>query len=273
MRQVFWICSLFLLLCPRSAVVVKASAADQISVQEIAGLLQSERVAVMKTYLERRIEKVRNVDVTSETRVSFRKYLNGKLGELVAEGSWYQFRTLHCDGAYRVTSSWFVNQATTVPDSTSVSHYDAKTGISRIVSHAAQRKGQDGRIGFEPLPSLGSNRVAFYLLGGSFVIPSGGCDRCEFLLESLSSCSDKWHVDVDIPGKQVIIRHPYRIAFVNNGTGERKVRFDVTKGMLPVTVDMDWRGYAVTSQDGKNLKPIWREERVLMDDPSVPGQK
>jgi hypothetical protein len=266
MRQNFWACTLLLALVWISGIGGGAIGAEPVSAQDLAGLSQADRVAVMKTLLERRIDKVRNIDVTSETRIYNRKYSNGKLGDRIADSGWYQFHTRYCDGSYGVKSSWFVNQAATVADSTSVSHHNEKTGITRIVSQQGKRKGHQGRIGVEHLPSMHSNRVAFHLLGGSFVIRPT-CDKCEFLLESLASCSDRWRVDVDVQEQQVIITHSYRIAFIETGTGTRKVYFNVAKGMLPVRIDVDYHDEWVTSLEPRRVTPVWREERIVMDEP------
>src|SRR5260370_8888704 len=102
------------------------------------------------------------------------------------------------------------------------------------MAQSAGRKGTEGRIGHDHLPSMHSNRVAFHLLAGSYVIDSG-CDKCEFLLESLASCSQSWDVQVDVKRQQVIITHPHYIPFCPGlGTPPRKVSFYIPKPIFLV---------------------------------------
>jgi hypothetical protein len=169
-----------------------------------------------------------------------------------------------------------VNQAATVADSTDVSHHDEKTGITRVFCESVGSKqgptglehvrSKEGRIGLDHMPTMESNRVAFHLLAGSYVIKPF-CDKGEFLLQSLASCSENWDVEVNVQQQQVIIGHPYRMAFMDTGTGVRKVYFDVRRGMLPVRIDVDYRGEVVTSLEPRRVTPIWREERIVMDEP------
>lgn len=239
---------------------------EQITAQDLAGLSQADRVGVMQAFIERRAEKVQNIDVTSVTRTMTRKYDKGRPGDLIGEAGRYEYHTLRCDGSYRVKSTYFAKPGDTTADSTAISHYNQKTGVIRIMAQSSGRKTTEGRIGLDHLSSMHSNRVAFHLLAGSYVIKPA-CDKCEFLLESLATCSKSWEVEVDVKLQQVIITHPHYIAFCPAiGTGTRKVYFDITKGMLPVRIEIDWRGEVVTSRSGaKSL--IWREERITMDQP------
>jgi hypothetical protein len=266
MRSVSWSRTLLLAVGGLGACVGGASGADVVRAQDLAALAQADRVAAVKALLERRLDKVRNIDVMSETRICNRRYSKGKLGDRTADSGWYEFHTQYSDGSYRVKSSWFVSQAATAADSTAISHHDEKTGITRIVSQQVKRKGHQGRIGLEHLPSMHANRVAFQLLGGSYIIRPF-CDKCDFLLQSLAACADKWHVDVDVREQQIVVSHPCRIAFIETGTGTRKVFFDVAKGMLPARVDLDYRDEWVTSLEPRQLTPVWREERIVMNEP------
>jgi hypothetical protein len=268
--------TLLIVLATFSACIRDAQGGDSIRAQDLSALSHADRVAAMKAFLERRIDKVQNIDVTSETRRYNRKYSHGSLGDRTADCGWVQFHTLRCDGSYKVTSSWFVNQAATVADSTDVSHHDEKTGITRVFCESVGRKqgptglehvrSKEGRIGLDHMPTMESNRVAFHLLAGSYVIKPF-CDKGEFLLQSLASCSENWDVEVNVQQQQVTISHPYRMAFMDTGTGVRKVYFDVRRGMLPVRIDVDYRGEVVTSLEPRRVTPIWREERIVMDEP------
>jgi hypothetical protein len=241
-------------------------AADSISAQDLAALSQADRVAVMKTFVERRIQKVQNIDIKSETRTYFRKYANGKPGGQIGEGGWFEYDTQRFDGSYRVKSRFFPKPGDKVPNSTSISHYDQKTGIVRIMAQTSGEKETQGRIGLDHLTSMHSNRVAFHLLAGSYVI-NPACDKCEFLLESLASCSNSWSVEVNQKSQQAIITHPHYIAFCpGTGTGTRRVYFDIAKGMLPVRIVIDWRGEFKNSGSGGSTV-LWREERIFMDQP------
>jgi hypothetical protein len=218
---------------------------------------------VVKAALERRMDKVRNIEVTSETRLYSRTWLDGKLGERTQDGGCWQFHTLHRDGSYRVKSTWFVTQSATVADSTSLSHHDEKTGMTRILNQQTKNKGFQGRIGTEHLGSMHSNRVAFHLLGGSFVNPPA-IDKCHFLLQSLINCSNTWSVAVD--NQRAVISHPYRIGFVEDGPpGLRKVYFDIEKGMMPLRIEID---YSATPETLPGLsQPISRQERIVLSEP------
>jgi hypothetical protein len=267
MHLISWICILALILTELCLSVLEAKGADQVRAQDLAGLSQEDRIAVMKSLLERRIDKLRNIEVDSETRIYNRKFINGKvIGDRFADGGWYEFKTHHCDGSYRVKSSWFTSQAATAADSTAISHYDERTGIVRIVAQQHNYRDHEGRIGLEHLPSMHSNRAALLILGISFVMQDNALDKCDFLLPSLAACSDQWQVDVNVQEQQVVISHPFRIAFVDTGTGTRKVYFDAVKGMLPVRVAIDWSGDLVTSVEPRRVTPAWREERIVMDE-------
>jgi hypothetical protein len=152
-----------------------------------------------------------------------------------------------------------------VADSFGPSHYDQKTGVVRIMGQSPGRKGTEGRIGREHLPCLYCDRVAAHLLAGSYDIKPA-CDKGQFLLESLVSCSESWDVQVNEKQQQVMITHPHYIAFCQGlGNGTRKVYFDIPKGMLPVRIDIDWR-HELTSESGAP-RSVWREERITMDEP------
>jgi hypothetical protein len=221
----------------------------------------------MKGFLERRTEKLQNIDLTSVTRTTIRKYAKGKPGDLIGEAGRYEYHTVRCDRSYRVKSSYFPKPEDKVPDSVATSHYDQKTGVIRIMAQSSGRKGTEGRIGLDHLPAMRCNRVAFHLLAGCYVIDSA-CDKCEFLLESLASCSKSWDVQVDVKRQQVIITHPHYIAFLPEvGTGTRKVYFDISKGMLPVRIDVDWHDDEITSSKSQAPTRMWREERIFMDEP------
>jgi hypothetical protein len=263
MRQTVWTRTLLLVAGWLGGSTSGLNGGDTIRAQDLSGLSQADRVAVMKAVLERRIDRVRNIEVASEMRGSIQKFANGRLGDKVRESGWYEFHTRHRDGSYRVKSSYYVSQAATKADSTSESHHDEKTGITRIVSQQQGRKGTQGRIGNEHLPSMISNRVAFHLLGGSFV-SKPIADRCNFLLQSLASCPEKWQIDVNVKEQQVVISHPCTIAFIDTGTGTRKVFFDCAKGMMPVRIDLDYRDEWVTSVEPRRTTPVWREERIVM---------
>jgi hypothetical protein len=240
---------------------------DAIRAQDLSGLPQADRVAVMKAALERRIDRVRNIDVVSETRIYNRKVTNGRLGDQnVADSGWYEFHTQHLDGSYRVKTRWYDTQSATKPDSTAVSHHDAKTGVTRILSEQKGSKGMQGRIGNDHLPSMHSNRAVFHLLGGSFVI-NPVVDRSDFLLESLASCSPKWQVDVNVREQQVVISHPYTIAFCETGTGTRKVFFDCAKGMMPMRIELDYRDERLISVEPRRTIAVWLEARTVMTEP------
>jgi hypothetical protein len=244
--------------------IVDAQTEGPISAKDLEALSQTDRAAVMKAFIERRIEKVQNIDVTSVTKTMSRKYAKGRPGDLISEAGRYEYQTLRRDESYRVKSSYFVKPGDKVADSVATSHYDQKNGVVRIMAQSSGRKGTEGRIGLDHLPSMHSNRVAFHLLVGSYVIKNG-CDKCEFLLESLASSSKSWDVQVNVKAQEVIITHPHHIAFFEGGTCTRKVYFDITKGMLPVRIEIDWR-YEFTSGAGaKSL--LWREERITMDEP------
>jgi hypothetical protein len=73
--------------------VADARAQGPISAKDLAALPQADRVAVMKASIERRIDKVQNIDVTSVTRSIIRKYDNGRAGDLITEAGRYEYRT------------------------------------------------------------------------------------------------------------------------------------------------------------------------------------
>src|SRR5260370_40630706 len=73
------ICRVLVVLGAFSARIGPAQATDPIRAQDLAALPQADRVQVMKAFLDRRIDKVGNIDVTSETRSYFRKYSKGRL--------------------------------------------------------------------------------------------------------------------------------------------------------------------------------------------------
>lgn len=266
MRLFSWNCTTVLVLADLFRSVVDAKGGEPVRAQDLAGLSQEDRVAVMKSFLERRIDKVRNIEVDSETRTYVRKFINGSLGDHIGNAGWYEYKTQHCDGSYRVKSSYFVSQAASSADSTATSHYDEKSGIVRIVSRQHNYKEHEGRIGLEHLSSMHSNRAPLLLLGISFVMQDNALDKCDFLLPSLVSCSGQWQVDVNVLEQQVVISHPFRIAFVDVGSGTRKVYFDLVKGMMPARIDIDWRGDLVTSLEPRRVTPAWREERIMMDE-------
>src|SRR5207249_2737609 len=153
--------------------VVRAQ--DRITAQELAALSQADQVAVMQAFIERRTEKVQNIDIISVTRTMARKYAKGGPGDLISEAGRFEYHTLRCDGSYRVKSTYFDKPWDKSADSRAISHYDQKTGADRIMVQSSGRKGIPGRIGLEHLSSMRTNRVAFHLLAGSYVVDSA-CD-------------------------------------------------------------------------------------------------
>jgi hypothetical protein len=67
---------------------------EPVTADDLAKLAQPQRVAVVKAFLEKRIDKVANIEVTSESILSSRRWLNGKMGELDPGVSKQLFHTL-----------------------------------------------------------------------------------------------------------------------------------------------------------------------------------
>jgi hypothetical protein len=92
MRQTVWTRTLLLVAGWLGGSTAGLNGGDTIRAQDLSGLSQAGRVAVMKAVLERRIDRVRNIEVASEMRGSIRQFANGRLGDKVRESGWYEFR-------------------------------------------------------------------------------------------------------------------------------------------------------------------------------------
>jgi hypothetical protein len=109
------------------------------------------------------------------------------------------------------------------------------------------------RVDVGHLGAMRNNRAAYFSGAPGKWVDS----KDEFLFTNLLDNADDWTIDVDRDSNALVLSHTFQPSRGPTVVGRRRVVCDITKDLVPLRVDLEWR-----LNDS-----FWREERTVLSEP------
>ena len=166
---------------------------DTIDVQVLLSMSQEDQKDVLRQVLEDRQEKLRNVSVTTLTRVYNAKSTHGEIGETVHEVMRQRDEFYKLGPSYRL--EFTLTRPGDPPLYTSVSGYDSETGVSKMYIDHRDRTQRTARVGRQQDSVLGLYRYGRMLTG------TVGERKRSYVSELLALWAKVSAINVDVDGE------------------------------------------------------------------------